>query len=133
MAARVDFNKYPAGAATVKNMIPLPQGGLMRRPGTRYVVPVKDESAKTRLLPFEFNTEQAYPVEAGNRYFRFIRNQGQITVADTDAAIANGTFDADIANWTDRSSGGVPAARIAWNSALGAMDLDRSGGGTAHA
>ncbi|MFB3149901.1 MAG: ubiquitin-activating E1 FCCH domain-containing protein [Alphaproteobacteria bacterium] len=133
MAARVDFNKYPAGAATVKNMIPLPQGGLMRRPGTRYVVPVKDESAKTRLLPFEFSTEQAYPVEAGNTYFRFIRNQGQITVADTDAAITNGTFDADIANWTDRSSGGTPAAKIAWNSTLSAMDLDRSGGGTAHA
>ena len=133
MAARVDFNKYPAGAATVKNMIPLPQGGLMRRPGTRFVAEAKDSSVKTRLLDFEFSTEQAYVIEAGNAYFRFYRNQGQITTNNITASIANGTFASDITSWADRSSGGTPAAKIAWNSTLSAMDLDRSGGGAAHA
>ena len=32
MSARVDFGKYPSAAASCKNMIPLAQGGAMRRP-----------------------------------------------------------------------------------------------------
>lgn len=130
MAARVDFNKYPAGAATVKNMIPLPQGGLMRRPGTRYVTEVKDSSAKTRLLDFEFSTEQAYVIETGNTYFRFIRNQGQIVVANTDAAITNGTFNSDISGWTDQSD---PGSSIAWDSTDKRLNLVSNGAGNAWA
>ncbi len=130
MAARVDFNKYPAGAATVKNMIPLPQGGLMRRPGTRYVAEVKDSSVPARLLDFEFSTEQAYAIEVGNTYFRFYRNQGQIVVADTDAAITNGQFTNDIANWDDRSDAG---SSIAWDAGDKRLNLVSNGAGNAWA
>ena len=59
MAARVDFAKYPNGAEVLRNMIPLPQGGVTRRPGTRFVAAVSDSSVKGRLLPFEFSTLQA--------------------------------------------------------------------------
>ena len=121
MVARTDFGKYPGGCATVKNMIPLPQGGLARRPGTRYVAEVKDSEAKTRLLRFEFSTEQAYVIEAGNGYFRFYRNQGRITVPETDASITNGTFDSAISGWTDRSSG---SGSIAHDGTNNDMDMD---------
>lgn len=113
MVARTDFNKYPLGAARAENVLFLPQGGLARRPGTRYIGEVKDSSVQTRHLPFVFSTDpansQAYIIEAGNNYFRFYRNKAQIVVADTDAAISNGTFTSNITGWDDRSSGGTAA------------------------
>lgn len=105
MAARVDFGKYPAGCEVLRNMIPLPQGGATRRPGTRFVAAAADSGVKGRLLPFEFSTLQAYVVEAGDRRLRFFRNQGPILAEATGAAIVNGGFDDDIAGWSDRSSG----------------------------
>lgn len=105
MLARTDFAKYRNAARKFENLIGLAQGGARRRPGTRFVVEVKDSSAKTHLIPFEFSTTQAYMVEAGNLYFRFCRNQGQIIVPNITASITNGTFPAGIASWTDLSPG----------------------------
>lgn len=105
MVARTDFAKYPFGCATLENMIPLPQGGVTRRPGTRFVAEVKDSAKFSRPMPFQFSNLQAYVLEAGDGYFRFYRDQGQIVVADTDATIANGTFDSGIAGWSDNSTG----------------------------
>ncbi|MEQ8356737.1 MAG: choice-of-anchor R domain-containing protein [Kiloniellaceae bacterium] len=110
LAARVDFAKYRNAAARLENMIPLPQGGLTRRPGTRFVAAAAEHDRRPRLLPFEFSTEQAYVLEAGERRFRFFRNKGQIVVSPTDAAIANGAFDEDISGWNDLSSGGASIA-----------------------
>ncbi|NIA72528.1 hypothetical protein HBA54_28465, partial [Pelagibius litoralis] len=106
MAARVDFAKYQNAGSRVENMIPLPQGGLTRRPGTRYVAAARDHDKRPRLIPFEFSTEQAYVLEVCDRCFRFFRNKGQIIVPATDAAITNGDFDTDLTGWDDRSSGG---------------------------
>ena len=123
MAARVDFSKYPLAAARLENLIPLPQGGLARRPGTRFIGEVSDSAVTHRLLPFEFSTEQAYVIEAGDGKFRFYRNKGQITVADTDAAITNGGFDNDIVGWDDRSI--APASikhQVLGNETVGIVD-----------
>jgi hypothetical protein len=75
---RNDLAKYSAGCATVENMVIYPHGAAARRPGTQYVASVKTQSAKTRLIPFEFSTEQTYVLEFGNQYIRFYRNNGQI-------------------------------------------------------
>ncbi len=130
MAARVDFNKYGAAAAICENMIALPQGGIMRRPGTRFVAAAKDQASAGRLLRFEFSTEQAYVIEAGDGYFRFYRNQGRIEVAATDATIANGDFTADISGWDDRSGAG---SSIAHDAANGRLSLVSNGTSYAHA
>lgn len=95
MEARTVFSKYPLACATLENMVPLPQGGAMRRPGTVFVTEAKDSAKRIRLLPFQFSTKQAYVIEAGDGYFRFYRNRGRIVAGDTDAAIVNGTFDTD--------------------------------------
>ena len=99
MAARVDFNRYPDAGETVRNLLPLPQGGAARRPGTRHVASARN-TGKARLIPFQFSTTQAYVLEAGSGYMRFYRNQGQIVVGNTDASITNGTFDSNLAGWT---------------------------------
>lgn len=120
MVARTDFQKYPLGVAILENMLPLPQGGAMRRPGTMFINETADSTKATRLLPFEFSITQAYMVEAGENIFRFYRNQGKITVDDTDAVITNGTFVAGITDWDDRSTGG---ASIAHNAGQQWLDL----------
>lgn len=111
MAARVDFGKYPAGCEVLRNMIPLPQGGAARRPGTRFVAAARDSGTKGRLLPFEFSTQQAYVIEAGEGRLRFFRNQGPILAEATGAAIVNGGFDSDAAGWSDLSSGAAEIAQ----------------------
>jgi hypothetical protein len=75
---RVDLDVYHKGCSTLENFIIKPQGGIKKRPGTRYVAEVKDSSAKTRLIPFVYSTVQAYIIEMGNLYFRFYKDHGQI-------------------------------------------------------
>lgn len=75
---RFDFNKYANGVKALENYIVLPQGGVRRRPGTRFVKEVKDSSRAVCLIPFEFSTEQAYILEFGHHYIRFYMNAGQI-------------------------------------------------------
>src|SRR3546814_122870 len=81
MDARTDFAKYPLACARLENMLPLPQGGAARRPGTRFVAEVRDSNVKCRLLPFEFSEEQAYILEAGAHYVRFFKDRGRISVS----------------------------------------------------
>ena len=79
---RVDITKYNNGAETIENLIVQPHGGISRRSGTRFVKEIKDSSAQTRLIPFEFSTTQAYVIEFGNLYCRFYKDQGAILEAD---------------------------------------------------
>jgi len=75
---RTDISKYDNGAETVENFLVQPHGGLMRRPGTRFVSEVKNSSNAVRLIPFEFNVEQAYVLEFGPTYFRIYKDGGQV-------------------------------------------------------
>ncbi len=130
LESRIDFQKYPNGAKRLKNYHLQPQGGFYRRPGFRYINTAKS-SAQIRLVPFVFDVTDSYMIEVGNLYMRFIRRQAQITVADTDAAITNGTFASNITGWTDRSTG---SGAISWSSAEGGeMSLDGSAGDIAWA
>lgn len=82
---REDLAKYQSGCSIMENMIPLPQGGAMKRPGTKYIAEVKTSSLSTRLLPFEYSTEQSYIIEVGNQYMRFYADGAQLqAVAGTE-------------------------------------------------
>ena len=105
MAARVDFSQYDNAAEIMENLLPLPQGGAARRPGTRYVADAASHVVKPRLVPFVFSTVQAYVLELGAQTLRVFKDQGQVSLSDTDAAISNGTFESNISNWDDRSTG----------------------------
>lgn len=104
---RQSFQKYPFGAAVMRNMIPTVEGAMIRRPGTRFVHELLDSSTRARLLSFVFSTLQAYMLVAEAGKMTFNRNQGQIFVPSHGGAISNGTFDADITDWDDRSTGGA--------------------------
>lgn len=125
LSARLDFTKYRAGLETCENLIPLSEGGVMRRPGTRYVAELKSSAVKGRLKKFQFSVTQAYILEMCDYAMRFYRHQGQITVPDTDSAVTNGTFPTNITGWDDRSTGLGSIAHDATN-----LDMDLIPGGT---
>lgn len=75
---RVDLAKYKNGLATCQNYVPTAQGGLTRRPGSRFVAEVKNSANPVRLQPFQFSVTQAYVLEFGPNYIRFYTNDGQL-------------------------------------------------------
>lgn len=87
---RVDVGKVQNGCKLMENYLPLIQGPAMRRCGTRYVAEVKDSGARTWLVRFEFNVQQAYVAEFGHQYIRFYTQHGQL-LATGAAAYAGGT------------------------------------------
>ncbi|KKK54925.1 hypothetical protein LCGC14_3079740, partial [marine sediment metagenome] len=116
--ARVDFIKYPAGLEECLNLIPLPEGGVTRRPGTRFVAEIADSTKKSRLFSFEATADQHHVLELGENKIRFFFRQGQQVVLDTDAVVTNGLFPSDISDWDDRSTGGGSIAHDATNDRL---------------
>lgn len=81
--ARADLAKFQTSLARCVNFVPLPQGGVTRRPGTRYVAAAKDATNTVRLIPFIFSRTQAYVLEFGDGYVRFFMNQGQLNRSTT--------------------------------------------------
>lgn len=77
---RVDQDWYKGALKECLRYIPLVQGPVTRCPGTKFVAEVKDSSRATRAVRFEFSTTQAYIIEFGNQYFRFYKDNAQITL-----------------------------------------------------
>lgn len=73
---RVDIEKYINSCEILQNMIIYPHGGVTRRMGLEYIGDAK--LADVRLIPFEYNREQAYVLEFGHNYIRYFRNGAQI-------------------------------------------------------
>lgn len=99
---RIDFEGLFSGAEDILNGIVLPQGGLIRRPGTRHVAEVKDSTKKVRLIPFIVSNEQAYVIELGDGYARFYRDEGRLESAGTPVEIVTPWTEAqlDAVSWT---------------------------------
>lgn len=76
---RFDIAKYNNGAKRLENCAITIQGGAKRRPGTRYIAPVKTQTKVARLIDFIYNRDQAYMLEMGEGYIRFFRNRAQMT------------------------------------------------------
>ena len=81
MYGRVDFDKYKNAMSTCINHIPLVQGAITRRPGTRFAGESKNSAAASRLVGFKYSTTQAYMLEYGDLYVRFYRNNGPVLEA----------------------------------------------------
>jgi hypothetical protein len=92
---RTDFDKYVAGARRLENMTLHPHGPVSRRAGTRFVAEVKDSTQRSYVIPFEFNTEQAYIIEFGPLYMRFYKDGGRIEDPPGTPAEASHVFTED--------------------------------------
>ncbi|MCU0888974.1 MAG: hypothetical protein MUC64_13360 [Rubritepida sp.] len=67
MLGRGDLRAYANGARRLRNVFIHPTGGVMRRPGLRHIAALPGTA---RLVPFEFNTEQAYLLVLTHNAFR---------------------------------------------------------------
>jgi len=72
--ARTDLAKYKNACERLENFIPLITGGITRRPGQRMVIAALGPS---RLIPFEFNSQQTFALEFGNQVTRFFTRNAQ--------------------------------------------------------
>jgi hypothetical protein len=71
-SGRSDLQFYYQGADTIENGIVLPQGGVERRPGTRYFGSVQDAGTRSRIIPFIENENTRYIIEMYDGGIRFI-------------------------------------------------------------
>lgn len=84
--ARADQVKYTTGLRTCRNFIVRREGGVMNRPGTRFVAACKDNSADHWLLRYEAASEgSSVLIEAGNGYLRFFNQGGPVLVSAVPA------------------------------------------------
>lgn len=92
MIGRVDYDRSRFALSVCTNQLPFLQGGITRRPGTRYLDEVKDSTKSTRLVPFKFSTVSAFVLEFGDLYIRFKKDRVPIydlTLAITGITLAN--------------------------------------------
>jgi hypothetical protein len=68
----MDITKFKSGLSQAKNMITLPQGSIVKRPGTRFVRECgnTDFFYDVRLIPFIFSNSQSFVLEFGHLYMR---------------------------------------------------------------
>ncbi|MFN9542123.1 MAG: hypothetical protein ACK59B_02910, partial [Alphaproteobacteria bacterium] len=76
---RSDLQKYASGAELVSNFVVRPEGGLVRRHGTRFAGAARDATGPSRLIPFVFSTVQAYMLEFAGHVMRVWKDGAQVT------------------------------------------------------
>ena len=102
---RVDLQKYTQACKKLENMVVHPQGGATRRPGTKYVNEVKNSAHNVRLIPFEFNTEQAYILEFGDQYFRIHKDGGTIESGGSPVEVTTPYLHTELSDLTFTQTG----------------------------
>lgn len=82
LMGRVDIARYANGAKIIENAVCVVQGGVVRRPGTRFAAAAKYGDRTARLIPYVFNRSQAYILEFGDGYLRIYQNGRQLVNDD---------------------------------------------------
>ncbi len=91
MRGRLDLKAYYAGVELADNVLPLPQGGMMRRPGLRWRAEISAAATGCRLARFEHSTDQAYLVAFTDLAARIYKDgvlQATVTMPYTAAQLA---------------------------------------------
>lgn len=91
--SRTDIEQYRIALKKLKNGFVHQEGCVSNRAGLEFIGEVKDSTKETRLIPFVFNSEQTYIIEAGNHYFRFIKDGGYIIYPSNYGVTYSGTFE----------------------------------------
>lgn len=76
--ARVDVSRYGNSLKTCRNAFVKPEGGVSKRAGTRFIAETKFHDRKSRLVEFQFSTQESFVLEFGHEYMRVIINGGLV-------------------------------------------------------
>lgn len=106
LRARVDLPAHANGLEEATNVIVQPQGGVRRRPGTKYLMSLPNSSSESaangvRLVPFEFSTSDSYMLCFTHNRMHVFKNGAQVL------DINGGTLD-----YLDMTSYGLTGARL---------------------
>lgn len=125
LRSRADIQKYTTGLALCENFIVIPQGGAYSRPGTKFIAELDDSSKRGRLIPFSFNTEQAYVLVFEENLIRVVKDGGlvldgagpaiyEIVTTYTEAQIPRLVFtqDADVMTITHPAHAPATLSRV---------------------
>lgn len=96
MVAREDFARFQSGAAVQENFLTLLEGGVTKRPGTRYVAACK-VGTTVRLQPFDFRDVDALILEIGAAYVRFYASGARVESGGTPVEVTTPYADTHIA------------------------------------
>lgn len=124
--ARVDFKRTSLSAETQTNWLPRALGSMMLRPGLKYTGATRSNLASVSI-PFVFSYSDKARIELTNLKMRVWVDDALVSRATVTTAVTNGTFNTDIASWSDQDGG---TAASTWH-ASGYMQL--VGDGTAAA
>ncbi len=122
--ARVDLAKYASGLKTALNLFLHPHGGVSNRAGFEYINRTKNSADRSKLIPFEFNTEQAYMLEFGDLYARVYRGGG-LVLASASKSIT-GVTQANPGVVTSVAHGYADGTEIDVSGVLGMTSLNGS-------
>jgi hypothetical protein len=124
--ARSDINRLAFAAEIQTNWVCRVLGSMMLRPGTGFLASTKDDAVPF-FVPFIFSLTDKAKLELTDLALRVWVNDAVITRPAVTSAIANGTFDSNLTNWTDVDESGATSA---WQAG-GYMGL--TGNGTSFA
>lgn len=93
---RPDIARYFNGARRIENFIVIPQGGIFRRSGTRFINETKDSSKASILVDFEFSDVQAYVLEFGDLYIRIFRDGGIVESGGSPVEVVTPYTESDL-------------------------------------
>ncbi len=88
LKARVDLEQYQNAAETLTNVQVLPQGGVRRRAGMKYLMELPSGASPangTRMVPFEFNVLDSYMLVFTNNRMYVFKDGAQITAINGGA------------------------------------------------
>ena len=71
LEGRTDLAQAASGCRLMRNAIPRALGGAFQRPGFIYAGMQRDQTRKTRLIPFAFSFSVTYRIELGHYFARF--------------------------------------------------------------
>lgn len=109
---RTDIAKYDNGCEILENFVVHPQGGATRRPGSKFILETANSAKQSRLLPFQFNTNQSYAVEMGDRTARIVSGDGLIAEPDETTLTTNDIPDVGHGVYTTFTRTGSPPGSV---------------------
>jgi hypothetical protein len=93
---RVDLERYFSSCRTLRNWTIRHAGGVTRRPGTRYIATVKDQTKTPRLFKFQQSVANSYVLEFGEGYIRFFADGAPVLSGGTPVEVATPYLAADL-------------------------------------
>lgn len=119
---RTDLDKYAKGCRSLQNFLPLVQGGAMKRSGFKFMtVPGVLASTFRLLIPFQFNSSDAYVIALDTVGMFFFRNSAPVIKA---TATITGATQANPVVITANAHGFPNGALIEFSGVVGMTQLN---------